>query len=141
MFHNRIASDLRKHFSTVGPSPSSITAETPVSAGSPSSPTRLVLLPASRSAPLEHRTTARDARHLLEEFVKVSSHRIAAFLAEASVLVLVLGILDRFLASNRFELHWVGGAFLISIVLLAASIVLEFSARIWLSRASRPAEA
>ena len=134
MFHHRIASDLRKHFSTVGPSPLANAPETSISADVTSTSTRLVLLPAPASPSLEPRSTARDRRHLLEEFIKVSSHRVAAFLAEAAVLVLVLGILDRFLASNRLDLHWVGGAFLISTVLLASSIALELSARLWLSR-------
>ena len=134
MFHQRIASDLRKHFSTVGPSPTSTAPDTSTSTDATSTSARLVLLPASGSASLEPHSSARDRRHLLEEFVRVSSHRVAAFLAEAAVLVLVLGILDRFLASNRLDLHWVGGAFLISTILLASSIALELSARLWLSR-------
>ena len=135
MFHNRIASDLRKHFSTVGPSP---THAAPSASATPDvlgTAARLVLLPAITPASLEpHSAAARDRSNLLQEFVRVSSHRVAAFLAEAAVLVLVLGILDRFLASNRIDLHWVGGAFLISTILLAASVALELSARLWLAR-------
>ncbi len=141
MFHNRIASDLRKHFSTVGPSPSFAVPQAPPLSDSPASASRLVLLPPAgaaslqpHSAALADRPPARNRRQLLEELVRVSSHRVAAFLAEAAVLVLVLGILDRFLASNRLELHWVGGAFLISTILLASSIALELSARLWLAR-------
>ena len=134
MFHNRIASGLRSHFSTVGPSPvvESVPGISPHDV-TPSA-ARLVLLPPHSQFSLEHPPLARDSRHLLQEFIKVSSHRVVAFLAEAAVLVLVLGILDRFLASNRLELHWVGGAFLISTVLLASSIALELSASLWLSR-------
>ena len=124
MFHQRIAASLRKHV-PANPSSSFPFPETP------STSPRLVLLPAPSGylpAPPP------DRRPLLEEFIRVSSHRVAAFLAEAAVLVLVLGILDRFLASNRLELHWVGGAFLISTVLLAASVALELSARLWLAR-------
>ncbi len=144
MFHNRIASDLRKHFSTVGPSPSITQTLASKVTDSTASAARLVLLPSTGAASLEPHSApssaARDRSHLpdrrplLEEFVRVSSHRVAAFLAEAAVLVLVLGILDRFLASNRFELHWVGGAFVISTLLLASSIALELSARLWLAR-------
>ena len=152
MFHNRIASDLRKHFSTVGPSPSLAASQMSAISDPPasgSSVARLILLPSTgpdfrtpQSASLLRFQTAapdvpsftRDRRNLLKEFVKVSSHRVAAFLAEAAVLVLVLGILDRFLTSNRFDLHWVGGAFLISTLLLGLSIALELSARLWLAR-------
>ena len=134
MVHNRIASDLRNRFSTVGPSPLPAAPQRPAFSTQSSSASRLVLVPSDVSPSLDHPSLAPDRRQILQEFVKVSSHRVAAFLAEAAVLVLVLGILDRFLASNRFDLHWVGGAFLISTILLASSIALELSARLWLAR-------
>ena len=126
MLHHRIASDLRKHLSSVSLSPSSTEAEQPALAS------RLILLPATGPQAASARTLDRPG--LLEEFVRISSHRVAAFLAEAAVLVLVFGILDRFLTSSRLELHWVGGAFMISTILLVASVALELSARLWLTR-------
>ena len=142
MFHNRIASDLRSHFSTVGPSPlpSSASAAT-LSASTFADQTgltpRLTLVPASASpphAPFSQgtSTSATASPAALYDLVSITAHRSAAFFAEAAVLVLVLGILDRFLASNRIEIRWIGGAFLISLTLLAASIVTDLTARRWL---------
>ena len=47
------------------------------------------------------------------------------------MLVLVLALLDRFMLKGRMELGWVVSAFTISLLLLAASIATEFSARRW----------
>ncbi len=49
------------------------------------------------------------------------------------MLVLVLAILDRFMLKGRLELGWAFHAFAISLLLLAASIATEFSARRWLT--------
>jgi hypothetical protein len=51
--------------------------------------------------------------------------RSASFCAEASVLVLVLAVLDRYLQRGRIELAWVLGAAAVSGVLLATSILLD----------------
>src|SRR5882757_7146166 len=66
------------------------------------------------------------------DLVAVSASRCASFFAEAAVLVLVLALLDRFMLKGRMEMNWVLSAFGISLALLAASIVTEFSARRWL---------
>ena len=68
------------------------------------------------------------------DLVAISAHRCSAFFAEAAVLVLVLALLDRFMLKGRMELGWVISAFTISLMLLAASIATEFSARRWLQR-------
>lgn len=133
MLHQRIISDIRDHFSTVGPSPVSIlhtsglsrdtsSQRSPFQTGS----NRLILLP-----PPSNPDNAIQRSFSLD-VLAATAHRGAAFFAEAAVLVLVLGILDRFLASNRIELRWVSGAFLIALGLLAASIATDVSARRWL---------
>ncbi|HEX4651881.1 MAG TPA: hypothetical protein VH250_10315 [Granulicella sp.] len=68
----------------------------------------------------------------LIDLIAISAHRCSSFLAEAAVLVLVLALLDRFMLKGRFEAGWVLSAFSISLLLLAASIATEFSARRWL---------
>ena len=68
------------------------------------------------------------------DLLHVSMNWLSAFLAEAAVLTLVLGILDRLVVNRSFEVRWVGGAMGISAGLLGASIALDVSARRWLSR-------
>jgi len=48
------------------------------------------------------------------------------------VLVLVFGILDYFMLKGRIELPWIIGALAISLGLLAASIVMDFTAHRWM---------
>ncbi len=65
-------------------------------------------------------------RHnLVEELTELSVRRMAAFLAEAAVLVLVLGLLERLLAVHRLEWAWAAGVVGLSIALLASSVGLE----------------
>jgi len=74
--------------------------------------------------------TATAARpSLLEDVVQVTTHRLSAFLAEAAVLVLVLGLLERFLAIHRVEPGWVAGTLLVSAALLAGSVAVELTGR------------
>jgi hypothetical protein len=68
----------------------------------------------------------------LIDLIAISAHRCSSFFAEAAVLVLVLALLDRFMLKGHFEAGWVLSAFSISLLLLAASIATEFSARRWL---------
>jgi hypothetical protein len=70
----------------------------------------------------------------LFDLIAISAHRCSSFFAEAAVLVLVLALLDRFLIKGHLEIGWVIGAFILSLMLLAASIVTDFSARRWLQR-------
>ncbi len=93
-----------------------------------STPARLVLVTAGGGgiAPTQSPSTA------LVELVSISAHRCSAFFAEAAVLVLVLALLDRYMAKGRVELSWVLSAFAISLALLAASIATDFTARRWL---------
>ena len=94
----------------------------------PNSPARLVLVPSGGgSAPQKYPSP-------LIDLVAISAHRCSAFFAEAAVLVLVLALLDRFMLKGRMEIGWVISAFTISLMLLAASIATEFSARRWLQR-------
>jgi general stress protein CsbA len=68
------------------------------------------------------------------DLVAISAHRCSAFFAEAAVLVLVLALLDRFMLKGHFESRWIVGAVTLSLMLLAASIATDFSARRWLQR-------
>jgi hypothetical protein len=68
----------------------------------------------------------------LVDLIAISAHRCASFFAEAAVLVLVLALLDRFMAKGQMEMGWVVSAIAISLGLLAASIATDFTARRWL---------
>ncbi len=100
----------------------------PASTPTPISPSRLVLVPSSGGG------TPKQDQSPLFDLIAISAHRCASFFAEAAVLVLVLALLDRFMLKGRMEIGWVLSAFTISLMLLAASIVTEFSARRWLQR-------
>jgi len=78
--------------------------------------------------------TAKRNPSPLFDLVAIAAHRCSAFFAEAAVLVLVLALLDRFMLKGRMELNWVVSAFTISLTLLVASVVTEFSSRRWLQR-------
>jgi hypothetical protein len=66
------------------------------------------------------------------DLVVIAGRRCSSFFAEAAVLVLVFGILDFFMLKGRIELAWIVGALAISIVLLAASITMDFAAHRWI---------
>jgi hypothetical protein len=70
----------------------------------------------------------------LVDLISITAHRCSSFFAEAAVLVLVLALLDRVMLKGRMELNWVVSAFIISLTLLAASVLTEFSSRRWLQR-------
>jgi hypothetical protein len=70
----------------------------------------------------------------LFDLIAISAHRCSSFFAEASVLVLVLALLDRFMMKGRLEPGWVLSAFVLGFMLLAASIATDFLARRWLQR-------
>ena len=74
----------------------------------------------------------RSASSSLFELAVITSRRCSAFFAEAAVLVLVFGILDYFMLKGRIELPWIIGALAISLGLLAASIVMDFTAHRWM---------
>ena len=74
----------------------------------------------------------RSASSSLFELAVITSRRCSAFFAEAAVLVLVFGILDYFMLKGRIELPWIIGALAISLGLLAASIVMDFTAHRWI---------
>ena len=91
-------------------------------------PTRLTLVsPGSAGPPQSDRSPSP-----LIDLIAISAHRCSSFFAEAAVLVLVLALLDRFMARGRVEMVWVLTAFSISLGLLAASIATDFTARRWL---------
>jgi len=91
----------------------------------PASPVRLALVPPGGSV------ISKKSSPILE-LVAIAAHRCSSFFAEAAVLVLVLALLDRFMLKGRMELNWVVSAFTISVALLAASVLTEFSSRRWL---------
>ena len=68
------------------------------------------------------------------DLVSISAHRCSSFFAEAAVLVLVLALLDRFMLMGHLEPRWVIVAVTLSLMLLAASIATDLSARRWLQR-------
>lgn len=133
MLHNRIATELRSHFSTVGPSP----LRTPHPTGTAvipypiatAGPRLVVPSPAELPPP---RPATPQTPPLLPELLSITAHRCASFFAEAAVLVLIFGILDRLLSRGRVELPWIAGTFAATLLLLAASILTDISARRWL---------
>jgi hypothetical protein len=66
------------------------------------------------------------------DVIAIVSRRCSAFFAEAAVLVLVFGILDYLMLKGRIELGWIVGAFAISVVLLAISILMDLTAHRWI---------
>ena len=149
MLHKRLATDIRDHFSTVGPSPRSSIQTTSPQLGplaatlNPTSPDptypdptagigpRLVLPTTEANLPPVPPGSQRR-NPFLPDLLATAAHRSAASFAEAAVLVLVLGILDRLLARGHLELPWIAGIFLATVALLAASILTDVSARRWL---------
>ncbi len=115
MFHKNVSNSIR----------SISTPAVNDSQQSSSNPHRLVLVPNGGGS------TQKTPSPLLE-LIALSAHRCSAFFAEAAVLVLVLALLDRFMLKGRMEIGWVLSAFTISLMLLAASIATDFSARRWL---------
>jgi hypothetical protein len=89
----------------------------------PKSPIRLALV-ASGSG-----VVSKKGPSPLYDLISITAHRCSSFFAEAAVLVLVLALLDRFMLKGRMELSWVFSAFTISLTLLAASVLTEFSSR------------
>jgi hypothetical protein len=94
----------------------------------PASPTRLTLVPSGGGV------IPQKPASPFFDLVTVSAHRCSSFFAEAAVLVLVLALLDRFMLKGHLEPRWIVGAFALSLVLLAASIATDLSARRWLRR-------
>jgi hypothetical protein len=115
MFHKNVANSFR----SVSPQQISEVSQ------SPAPPIRLALVPPGSGA------IPKKSSSLLD-LVAIAAHRCSSFFAEAAVLVLVLALLDRFMLKGRMELNWVVSAFSISVALLAASVLTEFSSRRWL---------
>ena len=114
MFHKNVLNSIR----SVSPQ------QIPVSSPQPSN--RIALVSSGSGTPPQKKPSP------LFDLVAIAAPRCSSFFAEAAVLVLVLALLDRFMLKGRMEINWVLSAFTISIVLLAASIVTDFSARRWL---------
>ena len=110
--------------------PSARSISSQVTSGStqtPASPARLTLVPSGGGGVIPQKSPSP-----LFDLIAISAHRCSSFFAEASVLVLVLALLDRFMLKGHLETGWVISAFTLSLMLLAASIVTDFSARRWL---------
>jgi hypothetical protein len=124
MLHPLVANSLGSLHSSspLGPQPSSTSFP---QTSTPSAP-RLVLVPSGGG-----NEPSKTPSPLLD-LLSISAHRCSSFFAEAAVLVLVLALLDRFMLKGHLEAGWVLSAFTISLLLLAASIATEFSARRWL---------
>jgi hypothetical protein len=107
-------------------SPRSVSPQlVPESPYTPPSLVRLSLVPPGSIA------AAKNPSPFLD-LIAITAHRCSSFFAEAAVLVLVLALLDRFMLKGRMELNWIVSAFTISVALLAASVLTEFSSRRWL---------
>jgi hypothetical protein len=121
MFHKNVANSSKSV-------PSQQTPESFQTAHQIPSPTRLALVPPGGGVLSKRNPSA------LFDLISITAHRCSAFFAEAAVLVLVLALLDRFMLKGRIEVNWLVSAFTISLILLAASVVTEFSSRRWLQR-------
>jgi hypothetical protein len=77
-------------------------------------------------------TPLQPASSRLVDLVAISAHRCASFFAEAAVLVLVLALLDRFMAKGSMSSGWILSTITLSLTLLAASVATDFTARRWL---------
>jgi hypothetical protein len=119
MFHKNVSNSIR---SILTPVPNAVNDSQQSSGIAP----RLTLVPPGGGS------SPQKTPSPLFELIAISAHRCSSFFAEAAVLVLVLALLDRFMLKGRMEINWVLSAFTISIVLLAASIATDFSARRWL---------
>src|SRR5260370_11106361 len=97
----------------------------PASTPTPTSPSRLVLVPSGSGG------TPKKDQSPLFYLIAISAHRCASFFAEAAVLVLVLALLDRFMLKGRMEFGWIFSAVTISLSLLGTSIVTDYFARRW----------
>ena len=115
MFHKKAANSLR----------SIPNQQIPESPQTPAPPVRLALVPPGGGIIPKKNSPVID-------LVAIAAHRCSSFFAEAAVLVLVLALLDRFMLKGRMEWNWVVSAFTISVALLAASVLTEFSSRRWL---------
>ncbi|NYF79463.1 hypothetical protein [Granulicella arctica] len=122
MFHKNALNSARS-ISTALPVP-----QEQYSQQNPSNPVRLTLVSSGSGGTPQTQAVSSS----LVDLIAISAHRCSAFFAEAAVLVLVLALLDRFMAKGRMEMGWIVSAFAISLVLLAASIVTDFTARRWL---------
>ena len=99
----------------------------PATGSTPAStdPTRSIHLAQPGSKPAE-------APRVNLDVIAIVSRRCSAFFAEAAVLVLVFGILDYLMLKGRIEVEWIVGALAISLVLLAASILMDLTAHRWI---------
>ena len=97
----------------------------PATPNQPQTSTRLLLVPSGGEVIIPGKTA-------LADLISISAHRCGSFFAEAAVLVLVLALLDRFMLKGHLESGWVVSAFTLSLILLAASIATDLSARRWL---------
>ena len=118
MFHKNVLNSL------LSISPQQI----PQSPQTQSSSTRLALVPSGGQS------TSKKSPSPLFDLIAIAAPRCTSFFAEAAVLVLVLALLDRLMLKGRMEWSWVVSAFTISVALLGASILTEFSSRRWLQR-------
>src|SRR5258707_6259586 len=122
MFHKNVLNSLR----SVSPQQIPESPQTPPQ--TPASPVRLALVPPGSGV------ISKKSPSPLFDLIAITAHRCSSFFAEAAVLVLVLALLDRFMLKGRMELNWVVSAFTISVALLAASVLTEFSSRRWLQQ-------
>jgi hypothetical protein len=128
MLHKLVSNSLGSLHSSspLGPQPTPQLSSSPYAQTSTPSAPRLVLVPSGGG------NEPSKAPSPFLDLLSISAHRCSAFFAEAAVLVLVLALLDRFMLKGHLEAGWILSAFSISLLLLAASIATEFSARRWL---------
>jgi hypothetical protein len=122
MFYKNVLNSVRSSSTALQAVPTQVPQQ------SSSTPARLVLVTSGSGGTPQTQAISSG----LVEFVAISAHRCASFFAEASVLVLVLALLDRFMASGHMQRGWIIGSVAISLTLLAASIATDFTSRRWL---------
>jgi hypothetical protein len=93
---------------------------------SASTPNNLRLMPSVPSDRPDRSATR------LTDILIITARRCSAFFAEAAVLVLVFGLLDYFMLKGRIELAWILLAIGASLILLGASIAMDFAAHHWI---------
>ncbi|MDE1155183.1 MAG: hypothetical protein PW735_05555 [Acidobacteriaceae bacterium] len=65
------------------------------------------------------------------ELLSIAARRCSSFFAEAAVLVLVFGLLDVLVQKGHVALSWMAGAGMISLALLACSVLMDFGVHRW----------
>ena len=122
MFHKNVLNSFWSVPQALPASPSHFPQQNPQQPGRP-----ILVSSGGGAIPADHQPSSR-----MIDLVSIAAHRCGSFFAEAAVLVLVLALLDRFMAKGSIGTAWVVGAIALSLALLGASVATDFTARRWL---------